>query len=241
MSPALFTSSKNQQRRRPRISPVADRPVFVVCEPTLRGVGVYRQFCGYAREFRVRIAVVGSGGSRRRDSRLRRRVDRRAPLHVLRNLPLGDHPGRLPAVSVLSTEHPIAITEQTALLDQLSRGRFRLRVGRGGVVVAFGSRGGYRGSAGDRAAAGGLGIAIASGVGFGLFFVALDASPTDSGLWPLLAAKAAAVVVFGPLILARRSPDEVLWVRGGLIVLSGVADMVANILSCWRLGTARWT
>ncbi|MGH3719770.1 MAG: ATP-binding protein [Pseudonocardiaceae bacterium] len=33
---------------------------FVVCEPTLRSVGVYRQYRGYAREFGVRIAVVGN-------------------------------------------------------------------------------------------------------------------------------------------------------------------------------------
>jgi alkanesulfonate monooxygenase SsuD/methylene tetrahydromethanopterin reductase-like flavin-dependent oxidoreductase (luciferase family) len=39
------------------------------------------------------------------------------------------------AVSVLSTQHPIAVAEQTALLDQLSRGRFRLGVGRGGPWI----------------------------------------------------------------------------------------------------------
>ena len=33
---------------------------FVVCEPTLRSVGVYRQYLGYAREFGVRLAVVGN-------------------------------------------------------------------------------------------------------------------------------------------------------------------------------------
>jgi CO dehydrogenase maturation factor len=33
---------------------------FVVCEPTLRSVGVYRQYRGYARDFGVRIAVVGN-------------------------------------------------------------------------------------------------------------------------------------------------------------------------------------
>lgn len=39
------------------------------------------------------------------------------------------------AVSVLSTQHPIALAEQTALLDQLSSGRFHLGVGRGGPWI----------------------------------------------------------------------------------------------------------
>lgn len=39
------------------------------------------------------------------------------------------------AVSVLSTQHPVALAEQVALLDQVSHGRFRLGVGRGGPWV----------------------------------------------------------------------------------------------------------
>ncbi|HZD14986.1 MAG TPA: LLM class flavin-dependent oxidoreductase, partial [Pseudonocardiaceae bacterium] len=39
------------------------------------------------------------------------------------------------AVSVLSTQHPVALAEQTALLDQLSGGRFHLGVGRGGPWI----------------------------------------------------------------------------------------------------------
>ncbi|HZE03293.1 MAG TPA: ATP-binding protein [Pseudonocardiaceae bacterium] len=34
--------------------------MFLVCEPTLRSVGVYRQYRDYARNFGVRIAVVGN-------------------------------------------------------------------------------------------------------------------------------------------------------------------------------------
>lgn len=33
---------------------------FLVCEPTLRGVGVYQQYVEYARQFGVRIAVIGN-------------------------------------------------------------------------------------------------------------------------------------------------------------------------------------
>jgi CO dehydrogenase maturation factor len=33
---------------------------FLVCEPTLRSIGVYRQYADYARDFGVRLAVVGN-------------------------------------------------------------------------------------------------------------------------------------------------------------------------------------
>ncbi|WP_214412142.1 LLM class flavin-dependent oxidoreductase [Sphaerisporangium fuscum] len=39
------------------------------------------------------------------------------------------------AVSVLSSQHPVALAEQAALLDQVSGGRFRLGVGRGGPWI----------------------------------------------------------------------------------------------------------
>ncbi len=40
---------------------------FLVCEPTLRSVGVHRQYTGYAREFGVRLAVVGNKVNDRED------------------------------------------------------------------------------------------------------------------------------------------------------------------------------
>jgi CO dehydrogenase maturation factor len=33
---------------------------FLVCEPTLRSVGVYRQYVGYARDYGVAVSVVGN-------------------------------------------------------------------------------------------------------------------------------------------------------------------------------------
>jgi drug/metabolite transporter (DMT)-like permease len=72
-------------------------------------------------------------------------------------------------------------------------------------------------------------LALSGGVAFGLFFVLLDATPAQSGMWPLLGARLAAIALVGTL-----------WIRAGtttptssatrLAVLSGVLDMVANIL-----------
>ncbi|MCO1660590.1 LLM class flavin-dependent oxidoreductase [Pseudonocardia humida] len=53
------------------------------------------------------------------------------------------------AVTVLSTQHPVAVAEQALLLDQVSGGRFRLGVGRGGPwvdLLVFGSGPERRGS-----------------------------------------------------------------------------------------------
>ncbi len=82
----------------------------------------------------------------------------------------------------------------------------------------------------DRAAISGLLLGIGSGAGFGLFFVALHATPSDSGLWSLLAAKIASVAVFGSLALARGTLGSALRTHSGLIALSGALDMVSNIL-----------
>lgn len=101
----------------------------------------------------------------------------------------------------------------------------------GGVVLALVAIAlATAGTSHDRAAAGALLLGISSGLGFGLFFVALDATPADSGLWPLLAAKAASVTVFGALVLAYRTESSRTGSRYRLIVLSGGMDMVSNIL-----------
>jgi drug/metabolite transporter (DMT)-like permease len=70
-------------------------------------------------------------------------------------------------------------------------------------------------------------FAAAAGASFGLFFVALDATPSDSGLWPLLGARFGGTVLLVALLaLARRS-----FPTGpalGLAVVSGVLDMTAG-------------
>lgn len=91
------------------------------------------------------------------------------------------------------------------------------------------------GTRAERAARTGLLLGLGAGAGFGLFFVALDATPPGSGLWPLLAARVASVAVFGVLlwVLGAGVPRTGPACSGAtlrLVVLSGALDMAANIL-----------
>lgn len=47
-------------------------------------------------------------------------------------------------------------------------------------------------------------FAAVAGVTFGLYFVVLDATPTDSGLWPLVSSRLAGIVVLVGLLVALR-------------------------------------
>ncbi|MGQ0574150.1 MAG: EamA family transporter [Pseudonocardia sp.] len=84
------------------------------------------------------------------------------------------------------------------------------------------------GSRADAAGLHGIALGLAAGAGFGLFFVALDAAPDDSGLWPLVAGRSAAVVLL-LIVVAVRRPGGVGAGRR-LAVLSGLADTTANVL-----------
>ncbi|TWF76605.1 putative membrane protein [Pseudonocardia hierapolitana] len=114
------------------------------------------------------------------------------------------------------------------------------------------------GTRNDRAASTGVVLGLAAGVGFGLFFVGVDAAPDDSGLWPLLAGRTASVVLLTGLVLRHHLPlpsrsraravslAPVAGESGGvstrpvgrsrsrgpvvLMVVSGVFDTVANVL-----------
>lgn len=72
-------------------------------------------------------------------------------------------------------------------------------------------------------------LALAAGAAFGGFFVALDASPVASGLWPLLGARVAGLALLGGLLLVTPRPlPDVRTFR--LILASGALDMTANVL-----------
>jgi drug/metabolite transporter (DMT)-like permease len=74
-------------------------------------------------------------------------------------------------------------------------------------------------------------LAIGAGLGFGLFFVALSTTGDDSGLWPLVAARAASVSVLGTLALIGRITSQVpLGAVRWQTAVAGALDAVANLL-----------
>lgn len=85
----------------------------------------------------------------------------------------------------------------------------------------------------DAVAVRGVLLGLAAGVGFGLFFIGLDATPAGSGLWPLVAGRVASVTLLGLLLAAtwRRTGGR-FGARAtvGLVVASGVFDSLANVL-----------
>jgi drug/metabolite transporter (DMT)-like permease len=76
----------------------------------------------------------------------------------------------------------------------------------------------------------GIGLAFASGVAIGLFFLALARTSAAAGLWPLLASRALSIVVFGAI--AAAGPQRLRLERKVLktAVACGVVDMLANAL-----------
>lgn len=87
-----------------------------------------------------------------------------------------------------------------------------------------------------------IGLAVASGVGFALFFVFLAranlAAGGDAGLWPIASAQVAALVLTGALIVSARARSgreagARTWPRGRALVWTAAAgpfDMTANAL-----------
>ena len=72
-------------------------------------------------------------------------------------------------------------------------------------------------------------VASAAGLLFGLFFVALDQAPDDSGLWPLVGSRITGLLIVGSVVLRRRPARPTGQVTRQAMG-SGVLDMVANTL-----------
>jgi uncharacterized membrane protein len=73
-------------------------------------------------------------------------------------------------------------------------------------------------------------LAVAAGLAFGGFFVALSRTHASAGLWPLLSARVVSVALLGGVsLLTGRSLRPAPGSRR-LIMVAGAGDMVANIL-----------
>lgn len=88
---------------------------------------------------------------------------------------------------------------------------------------------------GRRGVLGGPALGVVSGLGFGLFFVTIDATPADSGVWPLVAARGFVVVAVAAVLIPaallghgpRRWAVGVPWL---LVAVTGLLDQGANVL-----------
>jgi drug/metabolite transporter (DMT)-like permease len=75
-----------------------------------------------------------------------------------------------------------------------------------------------------------VGLALLAGAGFGLFFVFLSRTPSESSLWPLVWARCASLTLLVGLGLARRTPLRLPARPARLALLSGALDMGSSAL-----------
>jgi drug/metabolite transporter (DMT)-like permease len=73
-------------------------------------------------------------------------------------------------------------------------------------------------------------MALAAGIAFGLFYLFLDATPVESGLWPLVGSRLVGVLPVMVFAVATARPLVVPRVAVRLTVLAGVTDVAANAL-----------
>jgi drug/metabolite transporter (DMT)-like permease len=78
-----------------------------------------------------------------------------------------------------------------------------------------------------------IGMALASGIGFGSFFVALDRAGDQSGLWPLVFGRCASATLFSLMVfgigpIRRKVLTPLLRPAVRVIALAGVLDVVSN-------------
>jgi drug/metabolite transporter (DMT)-like permease len=73
-------------------------------------------------------------------------------------------------------------------------------------------------------------LAVAAGIGFGTSFICYVATSEDSGLWPVLTARAAAVVGVGVVVALARPSLAVPRTPGLHAVVAGVLDVTAATL-----------
>jgi drug/metabolite transporter (DMT)-like permease len=76
----------------------------------------------------------------------------------------------------------------------------------------------------------GVAIALASGVAIGLFYLSLAQTRPEAGMWPLVAARAVSVTLFGAMALYTGQSLRLSSGVAALVVFAGTIDMLANAL-----------
>jgi drug/metabolite transporter (DMT)-like permease len=72
--------------------------------------------------------------------------------------------------------------------------------------------------------------AFGAGIGFGLFYVLLERSPTDSGLWPMLGTRISLVAALGLAVLVLRLPVRLPAPMGLRLAGLGIVNTAADLL-----------
>ncbi|MGH9247818.1 MAG: EamA family transporter [Acidimicrobiales bacterium] len=75
-----------------------------------------------------------------------------------------------------------------------------------------------------------VGLAVAAGLAFGVFFILLDRTSSDAGLFPLLGVRIASIALVGSIAVTTRSSLRPTADSLRPTLLAGVLDMGANIL-----------
>jgi drug/metabolite transporter (DMT)-like permease len=81
-------------------------------------------------------------------------------------------------------------------------------------------------------------LALLSGISVGIFFLSLARTTAAAGMWPLVAARIASIVLFGIIALLARQTLRMSASAATTAVTGGALDMVANALymSAARIG-----
>ena len=76
----------------------------------------------------------------------------------------------------------------------------------------------------------GIGVALASGVAIGLFFLAVARIRVEAGLWPLVGARGVSVTLFAATAMATGRSLRMPATVAAIAVGGGILDMLANVL-----------
>ncbi|HEX2295148.1 MAG TPA: DMT family transporter [Actinomycetota bacterium] len=96
--------------------------------------------------------------------------------------------------------------------------------------VADDGAGGATDGARPRRLSPGVPEALVAGLAFGAFFILLDGAGDETGLWPLVGARAASLTVLTVLVLVRRERISAAPDTRPAIAAAGVLDVAANLL-----------